>query len=54
MESLEDWGTYIYLGIPSMVMMCVEWWMYEIGSFLAGAYVVASTLGPVIVWDKVA
>lgn len=36
MESLEDWGSYIYLGIPSMVMLCVEWWMYEIGSFLAG------------------
>ncbi|KAI3354142.1 hypothetical protein L3Q82_018692 [Scortum barcoo] len=35
-ECLQDWGSYIYLAIPSMVMLCVEWWTYEIGSFLAG------------------
>ncbi|XP_041669911.1 multidrug and toxin extrusion protein 1 [Cheilinus undulatus] len=35
-ECLRDWGSYIYLAIPSMVMLCVEWWTYEIGSFLAG------------------
>ncbi|XP_070761645.1 multidrug and toxin extrusion protein 1 [Enoplosus armatus] len=35
-ECLQDWGSYIHLAIPSMVMMCVEWWTYEIGSFLAG------------------
>ncbi|CAG08942.1 unnamed protein product, partial [Tetraodon nigroviridis] len=32
---LQDWGSYLSLAIPSMVMMCVEWWTYEIGSFLA-------------------
>ncbi|KAI4815424.1 hypothetical protein KUCAC02_005569 [Chaenocephalus aceratus] len=35
-ECLQDWGSYMYLAIPSMVMMCVEWWSYEIGSLLAG------------------
>ncbi|XP_060902635.1 multidrug and toxin extrusion protein 1 isoform X1 [Labrus mixtus] len=35
-ECLQDWSSYIYLAIPSMVMLCVEWWTYEIGSFLAG------------------
>uniref|UniRef100_A0A3Q1JAX4 Multidrug and toxin extrusion protein n=1 Tax=Anabas testudineus TaxID=64144 RepID=A0A3Q1JAX4_ANATE len=35
-ECLKDWGSYIHLAIPSMVMMCVEWWTYEIGGFLAG------------------
>uniref|UniRef100_A0A3P9JDU3 Multidrug and toxin extrusion protein n=1 Tax=Oryzias latipes TaxID=8090 RepID=A0A3P9JDU3_ORYLA len=35
-ECLHDWGSYIRLAIPSMVMMCVEWWTYEIGGFLAG------------------
>uniref|UniRef100_A0A8C8C9Z7 Multidrug and toxin extrusion protein 1 n=1 Tax=Oncorhynchus tshawytscha TaxID=74940 RepID=A0A8C8C9Z7_ONCTS len=35
-ECLEDWGTYIHLAIPSMIMLCVEWWTYEIGGFLAG------------------
>ncbi|XP_074496012.1 multidrug and toxin extrusion protein 1 [Sebastes fasciatus] len=35
-ECLQDWGSYINLAIPGMIMMCVEWWTYEIGSFLAG------------------
>uniref|UniRef100_A0A4W5MEE6 Multidrug and toxin extrusion protein n=1 Tax=Hucho hucho TaxID=62062 RepID=A0A4W5MEE6_9TELE len=35
-ECLEDWGTYIHLAIPSMIMLCVEWWTYEIGGFIAG------------------
>uniref|UniRef100_A0A8C2XGA7 Multidrug and toxin extrusion protein n=1 Tax=Cyclopterus lumpus TaxID=8103 RepID=A0A8C2XGA7_CYCLU len=35
-ECLQDWGSYINLAIPSMIMMCVEWWTYEIGGFLAG------------------
>uniref|UniRef100_A0A673ABH8 Solute carrier family 47 member 3 n=1 Tax=Sphaeramia orbicularis TaxID=375764 RepID=A0A673ABH8_9TELE len=35
-ESLADWGSFIRLAIPSMVMLCVEWWTYEIGGFLAG------------------
>lgn len=35
-ECLQDWGSYVHLAIPSMVMLCVEWWTYEIGVFLAG------------------
>ncbi|KAM4697183.1 multidrug and toxin extrusion protein 1-like [Rhinophrynus dorsalis] len=33
----EDWGSFIRLAIPSMLMMCIEWWAFEIGIFLAGA-----------------
>ncbi|XP_029699460.1 multidrug and toxin extrusion protein 1-like isoform X3 [Takifugu rubripes] len=33
---LQDWGSYINLAIPSMAMMCIELWTYEIGGFLAG------------------
>ncbi|XP_073318693.1 multidrug and toxin extrusion protein 1-like [Pagrus major] len=35
-ECLQGWSSFIHLAIPSMVMLCVEWWMYEIGGFLAG------------------
>uniref|UniRef100_A0A8C3QN90 Multidrug and toxin extrusion protein n=1 Tax=Cyanoderma ruficeps TaxID=181631 RepID=A0A8C3QN90_9PASS len=35
-ECLVDWGTFIWLAVPGMVMMCIEWWTFEIGSFLAG------------------
>ncbi|XP_017550412.1 multidrug and toxin extrusion protein 1-like isoform X1 [Pygocentrus nattereri] len=35
-ESLQDWGSYMKLAIPSTLMTCFEWWIYEIGGFLAG------------------
>ncbi|KAL7401129.1 hypothetical protein ABVT39_023445 [Epinephelus coioides] len=35
-ECMLDWGSYLRLAIPSMVMLCVEWWTYEVGGFLAG------------------
>ncbi|XP_031428469.1 multidrug and toxin extrusion protein 1 [Clupea harengus] len=35
-DCLQEWGGYINLALPSMLMLCVEWWTYEIGGFLAG------------------
>ncbi|NWI07404.1 S47A2 protein, partial [Tichodroma muraria] len=35
-ECLVDWGSFIWLAVPGMIMMCIEWWTFEIGSFLAG------------------
>ncbi|XP_061915812.1 multidrug and toxin extrusion protein 1 [Entelurus aequoreus] len=35
-DCLQDWSSFIHLAIPSMVMLCVEWWTFEIGSLLAG------------------
>ncbi|KAK7143814.1 hypothetical protein R3I93_014848 [Phoxinus phoxinus] len=34
--SLQEWGSYMRLAIPSTLMLCFEWWVYEIGGFLAG------------------
>ncbi|XP_063281617.1 multidrug and toxin extrusion protein 2-like [Pelobates fuscus] len=36
MECLQDWNSYVALAVPSMLMVCIEWWTYEIGSFLVG------------------
>ncbi|XP_054460579.1 multidrug and toxin extrusion protein 1-like [Anoplopoma fimbria] len=36
LECLQEWGPFIQLAIPSMLMLCLEWWMFEIGGFLAG------------------
>ncbi|XP_006779369.1 PREDICTED: multidrug and toxin extrusion protein 2 [Myotis davidii] len=33
---LQDWGPFFSLALPSMLMICMEWWAYEIGSFLMG------------------
>ncbi|XP_062392509.1 multidrug and toxin extrusion protein 1 [Sardina pilchardus] len=35
-DCLQEWGPYLRLALPSMLMLCVEWWTYEIGGFLAG------------------
>ncbi|XP_066520432.1 solute carrier family 47 member 4 isoform X2 [Hoplias malabaricus] len=35
-ESLQDWGAYMKLALPSTLMTCFEWWIYEVGGFLAG------------------
>ncbi|KAL2094210.1 hypothetical protein ACEWY4_008929 [Coilia grayii] len=35
-DCLQEWGAYISLALPSMLMLCVEWWTYELGGFLAG------------------
>uniref|UniRef100_A0A8C1UZD7 Multidrug and toxin extrusion protein n=1 Tax=Cyprinus carpio TaxID=7962 RepID=A0A8C1UZD7_CYPCA len=34
--ALQEWGSYMKLAIPSTLMLCFEWWVYEIGGFLAG------------------
>lgn len=36
MESLQEWGSYMKLAIPSALMICFEWWIYEFGGFFAG------------------
>ncbi|XP_054650234.1 multidrug and toxin extrusion protein 1-like [Dunckerocampus dactyliophorus] len=36
LESLQEWGAYMKLAIPSMLMKCFEWWVYEFGGFFAG------------------
>ncbi|XP_042298295.1 multidrug and toxin extrusion protein 1 [Sceloporus undulatus] len=35
-DCLQDWGSFMRLALPSMLMMCIEWWTFEIGSFLSG------------------
>lgn len=37
-QCLQDWGPFFALAIPSMLMMCIEWWAYEIGSILMGMW----------------
>uniref|UniRef100_A0AAQ6AFD0 Multidrug and toxin extrusion protein n=1 Tax=Amphiprion ocellaris TaxID=80972 RepID=A0AAQ6AFD0_AMPOC len=36
MDCLQEWGPFVKLAIPSMLMLCAEWWLFEIGGFLAG------------------
>ncbi|KAL7986906.1 hypothetical protein Chor_005825 [Crotalus horridus] len=40
MDCLQEWGPFVRLALPSMFMICIEWWTFEIGSFLAGVLAV--------------
>lgn len=35
-DCLYEWSVFIKLAIPGMLMICIEWWSFEIGVFLAG------------------
>ncbi|XP_037106029.1 multidrug and toxin extrusion protein 1-like [Syngnathus acus] len=35
-ECLEEWGPFVKLAMPSMLMFCLEWWAFEVGGCLAG------------------
>lgn len=35
-ESLQNWGQFTMLAVPGMLMLCTEWWGFEVGTFLMG------------------
>ena len=35
-DSFRGWKEYLYFGIPSALMICMEWWCFELLSFFAG------------------
>uniref|UniRef100_A0A3P9BZ02 Multidrug and toxin extrusion protein n=1 Tax=Maylandia zebra TaxID=106582 RepID=A0A3P9BZ02_9CICH len=36
LDCLQEWGPFAQLAVPSMLMLCLEWWVVEVGGFLAG------------------
>ena len=35
-HALQGWGEYLKIGVPDMVMLCAEWWSFEILVILSG------------------
>ena len=35
-EVFSEWGSYFHLAIPSMLMLCAEWWAFEIITIMSG------------------
>ncbi|KAL2094207.1 hypothetical protein ACEWY4_008926 [Coilia grayii] len=35
---LQEWGSFMKLAVPSALLLCFDWWIYEIGSFFAGIF----------------
>ena len=36
LESLNEWGQFLKLALPGMIMLCLEWWSAEVTTFIAG------------------
>ncbi|NXL55907.1 S47A1 protein, partial [Chordeiles acutipennis] len=50
-ECLLEWDSFTSLAVPSMLMMCIEWWTYEIGSFLIGLLSVVELSAQSIIYE---
>ncbi|KAM5214655.1 multidrug and toxin extrusion protein 2-like isoform 2-T2 [Hipposideros larvatus] len=50
-QCLQDWGSFFQLAIPSMLMICIEWWAYEIWSFLTGLLSVLDLSAQAIIYE---
>ncbi|KAI7795688.1 hypothetical protein IRJ41_003186 [Triplophysa rosa] len=35
-ECLQEWGVYLRLALPSMLMLCAELWTFDVGGYLPG------------------
>ena len=35
-DAFRDWGNYLRVSLPSMAMLCSEWWAFEVIFILAG------------------
>ncbi|XP_012871799.1 PREDICTED: multidrug and toxin extrusion protein 2-like [Dipodomys ordii] len=50
-ECFQEWSSYTRLAIPSMFMLCIEWWTFEIGTFLAGLINVTELGAQAIIYE---
>ncbi|XP_059989821.1 multidrug and toxin extrusion protein 2-like [Lagenorhynchus albirostris] len=50
-QCLQGWGPFFRLAVPSMLMTCIEWWAYEIGSFLMGRLSVLDLSAQAIIYE---
>ncbi|XP_003929339.1 multidrug and toxin extrusion protein 2 isoform X2 [Saimiri boliviensis] len=50
-QCLQDWGPFFSLAVPSMLMICIEWWAYEIGSFLMGLLSVEDLSAQAVIYE---
>ncbi|NXY77551.1 S47A1 protein, partial [Glareola pratincola] len=50
-ECLLEWDSFTSLAVPSMLMICIEWWTYEIGSFLIGLLSVVELSAQSIIYE---
>jgi MATE family multidrug resistance protein len=48
-KSFKDISSYLKIGIPSLIMLCLEWWSFEVLAIMAGYISLEATAAHVIV-----
>jgi multidrug resistance protein, MATE family len=33
---VQGWGEYMTFGLPSCMMLCLEWWLFEVANLISG------------------
>uniref|UniRef100_G3VW09 Multidrug and toxin extrusion protein n=1 Tax=Sarcophilus harrisii TaxID=9305 RepID=G3VW09_SARHA len=51
LQCLQEWEAFLSLAIPGMLMICIEWWAYEIGSLLIGLLSVVELSAQSIIYE---
>ncbi len=49
LESFQHLATYLRVAIPSLTMLCLEWWSFEVLAFMAGRISLEATAAHVVV-----
>ncbi|XP_007485857.1 multidrug and toxin extrusion protein 2-like isoform X1 [Monodelphis domestica] len=50
-ECFQEWGAFIRLAVPSMLMVCIEWWTFEVGTFLTGMISITTLGAQAIIYE---
>lgn len=45
----EDLGTFLKIGVPGMLMLCFEWWAFELLAIFTGLLGVAQLAAEVVI-----
>ena len=54
LDSFREWGPYFRLSIPATLMLCAEWWSFELMTILAGVLGVIEQATIVISFNVIA
>jgi MATE family multidrug resistance protein len=48
-KSFQNIATYLRVAVPSLTMLCLEWWSFEVLAFMAGRISLEATAAHVVV-----
>ena len=51
LESFRGWGEYLSFSLPATIMICAEWWAFEVLVIMAGSLGLAEQVAQVVVFQ---